>query len=219
MTVLPGIASVQALGHQNDGQIVSNTFHIQRLGTSGIPDLPALAQLGADIEAYLGPSYRGVGNVDYTHDSWVVKNVSDKVSKDVLGEQVHPVNLPGTRPKAGTGLPNAVCGLVALKSFAASRNFRGHLFLHPCISSSAVDYKQLSQTDAYHTAALAFAGKLDDGCSVPSPTWTGTELHNWGLVIFSQALARAGKPYAANCTSVVLRNPVHFLRSRDRGGS
>jgi hypothetical protein len=219
VAVLAGIVSAQFLGHQNDGQIVSNTIHLQHGGTSGVPDLPTMAALASDLDAYLGATYRGIGNVDYVQDSVVVKNVSDKVSKDILGEQVHPVNLPGTRPKAGTGLPNAVCGLLALKSFAASRNFRGHLFMHPCISSSAVNYKQLSQTDAYWTALGAFAGKLDDGCANPTPTWTGSELHNWGLVIFSQKRATAGDPFAAACVSVVVRQSVHFLRSRDRGGS
>jgi hypothetical protein len=202
-----------------DNQIVSNTIHLQRTGTSGVPDLPTMAQLGADLDAWLGAAYRAVGNIDYTQDSVIVKNVSDKVSKDVLGEQVHPVNLPGTRPKAGTGVPNAMCGLLALKSFAASRNFRGHIFMHPCISSSAINYKTLSQTDAYWTALNAFQVKLAAGCSAPNPTWTGTELHNWALVIFSQKLATAAQPFAAACTSVVVRQSVHFLRSRDRGGS
>jgi len=221
MALLPGIVQIVQQGHMASGQSVINSFYIQRGSLSSVPDLPTMQTLVDDLETYLGPQYRAVGTTSYTHDAWLARNVDGLPPKTAPGEVSHPVNLPGTRAVTGGNAPESLCGVLSFKTVFASRRARGHNFMHPIINTAELAGNNLDTTKAYYTAMGTYAARLDDGCSNPTPTWTGAELHNWSLVIFSRTTlaASAGAQSAYAMRSIVPKAHVSFLRSRERGGS
>lgn len=204
-----------------NGQQVVNSFHIVKGGSTGVPDLATMQRLADDLEAYLGASYRGVGTTDYTMDQWLVRNVDHGSPKTAPGEVAHVVNQPGTRTITGGHIPTGLCAVLSLKTVFASRRARGHMFMPPAQLATALNADNIESTSAYWTALVAYGAKLDDGVANPTPTWTGSELSNWALVVYSAATATetAGAQIAYNVRSVVVKPKASFLRSRERGGS
>jgi hypothetical protein len=64
----------------------------------------------------------------------------------------------------------------------------------------------------------AFVAKLATGCGA-SPTWTGSTLSGYHLAIYSKQQNKVVGPAITECSGVLLRPEVRWLRSRERGGS
>jgi hypothetical protein len=79
-----------------------------------------------------------------------------------------------------------------------------------------LDGQDWDQTQPYYLAGVAFADKLQDGVGT-SPDWTGTDLPNYALSIYSRTLQARAMPSVTAVVTVVPRTAVHWLRSRARG--
>lgn len=218
MSLLPGLASVQLLSTANNGQTVSNTFHVTNLSAGSAPDFAELLLLATQMAAQISTTYRAVLTTDATFNSVICRNIVDPTTTDVYQEATFAVNAAGTRATTGSHIPTSVCAVLALKTPNASRRFRGHLFLPPANNASAVTGDGLDQTNAYWTNSLAFAAELAKGTPGGSG-WTGSSLSHYSLVIWSKKAAESSLPSVANVQTLVLRPTARWLRSREHGAT
>jgi hypothetical protein len=216
VAAFPGLAQIQLQSTLASGQAVRNTFAISHAAAGTAPDYTELLQLATDIAGYLGTTYEGVLTPGDTFVQVVARQVNDPTSPAVLLEAAFPVGTAGTRTISGNASPDEACAVLSLKTPNASRRFRGHLFVPPCKHAADLNGEHWDAASAYHTAVEAFRTKLDDGCG-PTPTWTGTSLHNYTLSIFSKVAATAAQPSVASVQTVTTDYRVHWLRSRGRG--
>jgi hypothetical protein len=217
VSLFNGLAQAQILSTLVDGQRVSNTFYLSHAGAGAPPDLPALTQLGTDLNAWLGTQYIGVLPTNATFDSITVRQVANPTSPTIVLESTHLNGSNGTRAVAsGDATPKSLCALIKLRTPNASRNFRGHLFMPPIQISVGLAGNVFIAGSAYISAIDALVTKLAAG-ALASPTWTGTELSNYGLVIYSKTLALRALPSVALCNQVAHDLRVRWLRSRERG--
>lgn len=218
MTALAGLASLQLLGHNAQGQTTSNTLHVSNDGAGSAPDFNALLQLATDFATEFATVYRALSPASWTWDAVVAKQVVPPADTTVPLEATHNVALAGTHTLAGIGVPQAVCVVVAFKTPNASRRFRGHNMLPPLADGGAIDGNNLASSSTWKTAALAYVAELTKG----TPTgggWTGSELSNYGLVIYSRAAQAQSLPSVANVQLVVLRDKIAWLRRREQGAT
>lgn len=200
------------------GQAVRNTVHLSHAAAGTAPDYTELLQLATDFAAYFGTTYEGILATTDTFVQVLAKQVNDPTSPAVLIEAAYPVNAAGTRALSGSASPDEACAVLSLKTPNASRRFRGHLFVPPAKKSGDLNSEHWDAASGYHTAIEAFRVKLQTGCG-PTPTWTGTSLHNYTLSIFSKVAAAAGLASVASVQTVTCDYRVHWLRSRGRGTS
>jgi hypothetical protein len=218
MALLNGLVTVNFLSHLSDAQAVSNTFHLSNQGAGSPPDEAHLEALASQLHDQFAVTYRALHVVSSVWDTITCTQVSDGLANDVLLQATFAVAQQGTRTESGTYVPNGLCGVASLKTPNASRRFRGHLMLPPCRTAGSVDGNALNPTNAYYTAAAAFAAEMAKG----SPTgagWTGSELGDYFLAIFSKTAALNGDPAVANVQTVIIRPKASFLRRRERGSS
>lgn len=217
MAPLDGLASVTMLSTLPSGQGCANTVHIAQ-ETAGTPPSPAvLAQLAADWLAYFETTYRAILTTDSTFDSIKVAQVPDPtIAHDAYADFLLPVAVAGTRTPGTEKAPEQACMCVSLKTNSGQRSYRGHLLLPSCISVGDLDGQDYDQTQPYYVAGAAFATKLQTGVG-PAPTWTGTDLPNYSLSIYSRTLQTRAMPSVTGVVTVVPRTAVHWLRSRARG--
>lgn len=218
MALFNGLASVQFLGHDFDGQTTSNTFHIHNSGAGSPPDFAELETLGTQLLAQFTTEYRGMGGTAWTWDSIITRQVFDPLAPVVYEEAVTAVDLAGTRTTGGPYCPQGLCGVISMKTPNASRRFRGHMFLPPTRSADQIDGNVFQVTEDYWLNGVTYAAELFKGTPLGSG-WTGSALSDYGLVIYSKRAAQLSLASVANVSSVVMKPKVSFLRSRERGGT
>lgn len=218
MAAFNGQASLQFLSHTAVAQTVSNTFHVANSGAGSPPDFDALLALATQAAAQFATTYKALMPAASTWDTVVAKQVIDPTTTTVALEATYAVDAVGTRAIAGSGVPNSLCGVLALKTPNASRRFRGHLMLPPAIDGDAMNGNNWVTSNAYYTAMVAFAAEMAKG-TPDGAGWTGSELSNYGLVIYSRTAALAAEPSVANVQTLVVRPKIAWLRSRERGAT
>lgn len=217
MSLFNGLAGVTFLSTAPNGQGISNTFHVSNPGAGSPPDLTELTALGTDLVTWFGTAYRATLGTTSTLVNVTTRQVSDPTTPSVILEAVTVVNGAGSRSVgAGSSVPYSLCGVLSLHTPNASRRSRGHMFLPPCQVSGPLAGNLLNTGDAYYTNAVALAAKFAAGCGV-SPTWTGSHLSNYGLVIYSKTAAKVGAPSVSLCSAATINPSVRWLRSRERG--
>lgn len=218
MALANGLVQVNIRSHEADLQQTSNTFHIFNPSAGAPPDVTELTTLATQLASQLTTVYRAMLVTTATLDDIVCKSVNLPGGSDIPGEATSTINQAGTRTIAGTAMPKALCALVALRVPAATRRFRGHMFMPPAFNSGSVAGNNLDTSNAYYTAVVAYAAELAKG----TPTgagWTGSSLSHYQLVVYSPTQAAAALPYTGLVQAVVVRLHVSFLRSRERGGT
>jgi len=213
-----GLAAVNFLSHQGDGQVSSNTIHIFNASAGAPPDVTELTNLATQVVAQFSATYRAMLTTNATWDQVVVKSVKLPGTTDIPGEAANSPNLAGLRTVTGTAIPQGLCGVISLRVPAATRRFRGHIFCPPAYNAGAVSGNGLDPANAYSIALVNFALELAKG----TPTgagWTGAQLSAYKLVVYSPTQAAAALAYTGLVQAVVVRPKVSFLRSRERGGS
>lgn len=217
-SLLPGVASIQFLGHLSNAQATSNTIHIANPSAGAPPDFPELQNLADQLYTFLGAAYNNLGTTAWTFDSIIARSVPNPLDPGIPLEAAHQVGTAGTRGTGARQAPDALCGLVFMQTAAASRKFRGHIFAPPGTDSGAFAGNVLDTGNTYWTNLSAWRDKLRAGYAT-SRTWTGSSLSNYNLVCFSKKAALESLPYVTNVTFVGVRNKASFLRSRERGGT
>lgn len=216
MALLNGMARVNLLSQMASGQSVSNTFYVSDSGAGAPPDVAELAALAADIETWFSTTYR---NIMLTVDTWqkvTCYQVADPAAPVLIEEaSVYP-NLAGTHGAGPRTNPDSVSGILSLKTPNASRRYRGHMFLIGPSFTGDMNGDKWDPASGWQTNAIALAAKFAAGIA-PAPTWTGSHLSNYELVVFSKAAGIAGDPPVANVSACVIDPYVHWLRSRERG--
>lgn len=218
MATFNGQIAVQFLGHTASGQTTSNSFHIANAAAGSPPDLTELQNVGAQLLTQFSATYRALGVTTWTWDSIITKQVVDPLNPVVYLEAVTNVALAGTRTIAGHAVPEALCGVVSLKTPNASRRFRGHMFAPPAFNDATLSGNLLDSGNAYWTNLGLFAAELFKGTPLGSG-WTGAQLSHYELVIYSKTAALAAQPSVANVSGVTVKTKASFLRSRERGGT
>lgn len=219
MALLDGLAKCTILSKLGNGQAVSNTFHISKSGAGSPPDLTELTDLAVQIGTWFGTSYEAALLAADTLYSVTTYQVTDPVAIVPIEESVNVIAHVGTNGSSGRTAPASTCPVLSLHTAVASRRARGHLFLPPTIAGS-----DFTTANAYSTGSsnwsnyTALQGKYAAGCGL-SPTWTGAELSQWTLCIFSKKAASVGDPSITYCTTASLSTQVHWLRSREKGSS
>lgn len=218
MALANGLIAVNIRSHEADLQQTSNTFHIFNPSAGAPPDVTELTTVATQLVTQFATLYRAMIVTTGTLDEIVCKSVNLPGGSDIPGEATATVNAAGTRTIAGTALPKALSGLIALRVPAATRRFRGHMFMPPIFNSGGVAGNNLDTSNAYYTAVVAYAAELAKGTPTGSG-WTGSSLSHYQLVVYSPTQAAAALPYTGLVQTAVVRLHVSFLRSRERGGS
>lgn len=216
MALFNGLIAVQLLGHSSDGQATSNTFHLSNPSAGSPPDFDELTGVANDLDTWLTTQYRAIAVTTWTFDSIVCRNVTDPANPVVTQEAQKSIGSAGTKNVSGSAVPQALSPLLFFQTPNASRRFRGHLFLPPIVNAADVSGNVLNTGTAYYTTLQAFRDKLRAGIAT-SRTWTGSHLSNYNLVLYSKVAAQQGLASVANVQTVGIRNPVAFLRSRQKG--
>jgi len=216
MPLFNGLAKINIIAGPDTGQLSSNTFYLSHAGAGSPPDLTELTGLVNDLNTWINSTYRAIFPSTRFLQSISAEQVSDPTAPVVQEKYLLTVHQAGTRAPTGTSVPESLCAVIRLRTPNASRNFRGHNFMPPMTTYASLSGNLLNTSDSYYTSILAYVAKLAAGAS-PSPSWTGSTLSNYGLVIYSKTLAKLAQPSVALCNAVVIDGLVHFLRSRERG--
>ena len=73
MTAFNGLASLQFLGTANNGQRISNTFHIDQASAGTAPDFAELLLVATQAAAQFDTTYRSLLTTDATFDAVVAR--------------------------------------------------------------------------------------------------------------------------------------------------
>jgi hypothetical protein len=217
---LDGLASVQLLSHDGQGQEISNTFFVSDETASAEPSLAELTGIAADFAALAVTPYKALLHTSNTFDLIKVSQVADPTvtPPEVVMAAVHGVGGAGTRTTSTLPVtPKEMTGLLKLTTPNASRRFRGHLFLPAFLDSQAFANDSLDQSSVWWTAANAFRLVLDSGRVDATPRWSGATISKYSLVCFSRAAAKLGQASVANVSQTSLSTKVRWLRSRNKG--
>lgn len=213
MSALPDIARCTFLSKLSTGQVCSNTFHIAKTIGSA-PDLTTLTNLANDLATYFDASYRlMLGTVD-TFVSVTVKQERNPLSPGGELQYVKTLNLAGTYAFT-RNCPEALCGVISIKTPVATRRARGHFFAPPGLDRGNMVNRLWGGNDGAHLTALA--ARFANGTSTSGPAWTGATLSSWILGVYSKSDASAANPYFYGANAVTSDLTVHWLRSRIRG--
>lgn len=219
MALFNGLARVNILSTLRSGQAISNTFHIAKPGASAPPDFTDLGVLATDIAAWFETTYRAVLTSGDTMQKVTCYQVTDPTAIVLEEESSVTIAAVGTGDSNPRTTPDSISAIMSIHTPNASRRFRGHLFLPGQWYAGGLDGdKWLVASDTWRTNALALVAKFSDGL-LPSVSWTGTDLPDWNLAIYSKAAALASVASVANANACVLDEKVHWLRSRERGAS
>jgi len=217
---LPGLAQFQLLSVLDSGQHVVNTFHVVKPAQSTPPDLGQLGALAFEFNQWIGQTYLNLCSNRSTFTSITTQQVRDPkvIPTDVVLEYEFSIGARGTRPDgSGTVSAQEICGLIQYKTPNASRRFRGHNFLPPCLDDKAYSSESLLPASTYGVATTAWVAKLAAGVIDAQTRWTGGELSGWSLCCYSRAAAVQDLPYVANVSKVLASTRLRWLRSRARG--
>lgn len=216
MAAFDGSALLQIQSHLASGQAIRNSLHVVHASAGSPPDYTELLQLADDFWSYVGTEYRAMLPTGGTVDQILAKQVNDPTAPAVLIEAAFPVAEAGTLATSNEGAPEQACALLSLKTPNASRRFRGHMFMPPPLMARQQDGQIWDAAATYFTGVVAYAAKLQDGAG-PTPSWTGSVLHNYILNIFSLAAATDAVAPFAEVQTVSASPAVRWLRSRGRG--
>lgn len=219
MALYNGLARVNFLSTLGSGQAVSNTFYIAKPGADTPPDFDTLGALATDLKAWFQTSYLACLVAQDTFKQITCYQVTDPTDPEIVEESTVTVAAVGTGNAGPRTTPDSISAIMSLRTPNASRRFRGHLFLPGGWYSGDLngDVWTIS-SDTWRTNALALVGKFSDGL-LPTVSWTGDDLPDWNLAVFSKAAAIAGVANVANVNACVFDEKVHWLRSRERGAS
>lgn len=216
MALYNGVVKVTFLSQLASGQSVSNSFHLSDSGAGSPPDVAELTGLATDLQTYFDTTYRNVLMNADLFQKITCYQVTDPLAPVIIEEASVFPNQAGTGSAGSRSTPDSVAGVMSFKTPNASRRYRGHIILPGPWVNTALLNDKIDQTNNWWTNALALVAKFATGIA-PSPTWTGSHLSNYELVIFSKAAALASAASVANVSAVVLDPYVHWLRSRERG--
>lgn len=211
-----GLAKIQIASSMASGQAVLNTFYVSDTALGHPPALADLSGLCTDLHTFLGTQYRAVLTTGDTLVEYRAYQVADPTDPEPVLEASDAIALAGTRTVSSDPSPQSLCALLSLKTPNASRRFRGHLFMPPAKDASALIADGFKPSQAYMVAVNALQTKFRAG-NGPTPTWTGTTLSNYGLVVYSHRAASLGDPSVALTNNVTNNASAHWLRSRERG--
>lgn len=168
----------------------------------GSPDVD-IETAAADVKAWLEATYKAILPVFYTIDAFALRDLYT----DTPAEAEASSGLVGTLPVSGTSkCPVGASLLLSIKSGVATRSGRGRLFLpSPIYDGYMASSVGWLTSGTYWTNVTAFKTALLDGHDV---THGGLDSH-LSLRIHSR---KRNEDYDA--TSITLREPYHYLRSR-----
>lgn len=216
MALLNGMVRVNFLSQMASGQSVSNTFYLSNGSAGAPPDVPELTGLATDLQTWFQTTYL---NIMLSVDTWqkiTCYQVADPAAPVLIEEASVFPNLAGTHGAGPRTTPDSVSGILSLKTPNASRRYRGHIFLIGPSNNGDLSGDKWLPASGWLTNAVALAAKFAAGIA-PSPSWTGTHLSHYDLVVFSKAAGIAGDPPVANVSACIVDPYTHWLRSRERG--
>lgn len=147
-------------------------------------------------------------------NEWTVSAIAVIDEKDPLNP-THPLTgvtsgTPGdgTRSRSGDKAPRAQCAVATLGTGLHGRRFRGRLFL-------GGDIRQADDADGVWLSGqkTVWQTLLD---AIPLTVTSGVETFHWSVLSRTERAASLPN-YVNNVTDVQLRDPVHWLRSRETG--
>lgn len=216
MALYNGLARVNFLSQLASGQSVSNTFYVSNAAAGTPPDVTELAGLAADLNTWFTSTYKTTLMTVDTFQKITCYQVTDPTAPVLIEEASVFPNIAGTLTGASRTNPDSVTGVLSFKTPNASRRYRGHIFLSGPNANTDLNGDKIATGSSWWTNAGNLAAKFAAG-EMPTPTWTGTHLSHYALVIFSKAAALAAAPSVANVSACIVDPYVHWLRSRERG--
>lgn len=185
------------------GALVVNVLHAEVDTLTSPPNWNSIA---ADVGTWLAQEWFNLLSQHKIFDQIVVTD--ENYPGSTHGQGVHTAGSSGARIVPDQELDAALCEVVSLKTAVAKRYARGHVFLPPAETVTALGGIGLwSQTNAYWLAAQAFAAKFLAGFTAGSTSYTPE--------VFSRHLVATGvTPFTNKVTSAPLSAKQHWLRSR-----
>lgn len=202
---------------------VVNTFHVVTHDASDWTETfdaanPHPTTIADEIAAGLVTEYRALLGTTYMFERISVATVPSPVNPSqvpTVGE--HAVNLAGTRVLADEDLPPALCGHITWRTSRSGKSFRGRSYLPPIEKTGAIGSDLIRTTDAYYTAAVAFAEKVLDSGESGAPGWSDLWESEWEarFCVYSRTRdAQSAEPVFGRILTYVMRREVGELRSR-----
>jgi hypothetical protein len=194
-----------------DGGVeLMNTQHVQTdLGIG--EDEPSAANVADAIDDHYRDAYKDLLSTNFTLVSLETRECLPTSSTDVPESHTTTINEAGTLAVGTLGLPNEICGLIKLKTAAASRSSRGYIVPPSPQSITALDTGRLWATAGGYWAALqAFAALLTDVIDTG-----GVGAVDLNPVVYSRTRHNASEdPFTFQVTQAIATRVPHWRRSR-----
>ena len=144
-----------------------------------------------------------------TLDSVTAVRIPAPGSSELPVEGTLVINLAGTYTITQDDIPQAICGLVDLKTNIASRRARGWTYGYPIFDSSKLDGsgEHINSASTYGLGLATLAAALDNQVE--------GSVTNYDPVVFSKTAYRSGDPtYAFEITAGVRNLKPRWLKKR-----
>jgi hypothetical protein len=193
------------------GQEIVNTFSI--FGDDSFADFtPLTAQGLADKiggTAALVTAYKALFDATAIVEVLTVREMLAPGDTSVPDAGAHDLNVAGTSPAGGVGLPDALCAVLSFHTDAAVRSGHGRMFL-PIFASDSISNEEVS--NGYRGQVNTLIGELGHFKKGGSAWDAGG---HFGLGVYSRTRrARGDAAFAFSITSMTLKAPLTWLESR-----